>query len=183
MSATAVGRSFTKVVVGMGYKYAGDVSHCRRQMDVPPGKASRVPFRRRRYGVYDLAYEVPESPSTLRIYSLLDRLRAVHAKFPAVRRLVVDTINLAPVAFVAYMAGTVWQGVYRAINLYCLTVFFDRVCRCRHLDGWCFLHSQQLGDGALSSEACRCLAASWLCCAVINVQIDRMQCVLWQGCA
>lgn len=102
-------------------------------MNIPPVKASRGQFRCRRYGVYDLTYEdVASPPFTSRTYSLLDGFRAICKEIPHVRRQLVDTTRLAPAEFVAYMVTTVWLGIYSAINLYWLSVLFDRVCRSRH---------------------------------------------------
>ncbi|KAH0826870.1 hypothetical protein J3R83DRAFT_4409 [Lanmaoa asiatica] len=129
---------------------------------MPPGKNSRGRFRYRRYGVYDLTYEDATSPSiTLRIYSLLDGLQAIYEKIPHVRRQLADTVKLAPMEFIAYMATTVWQGIYLAINLYWVNILFDRL-------GDSFI------DGALSPEVYRSLATSWVFCAMINVAAGRI---------
>ena len=96
-------------------------------MDAPPDKSPRARFRYRRYGVYDVVYEDPASPLTLRIYAPLDMLHAVRVKLPAMQRLLADTLNTAPVAFVVYMVTTVWRGMYQAINLYMLIILFDMV--------------------------------------------------------
>ena len=101
-------------------------------MNGPPGKASRGRFRYRRYGVYDVTYEAAGSPFTLGIHSLLDGLWAIHEKMPAVRRLLADTIKLAPAAFIAYMVTAIWRGIYWAINLHWLSILFDAVCHSRH---------------------------------------------------
>lgn len=148
---------------------------------MPPKKAlPRSRFRYRRYGVYDLTYEDHTSPSlTLRIYSLSDRFRAIREKIPYVRRHLADTIELAPAEFIAYMVTTIWRGIYLAINLYWLSVLFDKVCRpCRsHKER--FLHPLQLGDssinGELFPEMYRSLATSWVSCAMINIAAGRIQ--------
>ncbi|KAF8552444.1 P-loop containing nucleoside triphosphate hydrolase protein [Imleria badia] len=131
-------------------------------MNLPPEKASRSRFRCRRYGVYDLTYEDPASaPFTSRIYSLLDGFRTIYEEIPYVRRQLVDTIKLAPMEFFVYMVTTIWLGIYSAINLYWLSVLFDKVLED------VFVH------GALPLEVYWSLATSWLSCAMVNVAARR----------
>lgn len=97
-------------------------------MNTSPRKAQTSRFRYRRYGVYDLTYEDVARPlSASRIYSLLDGFRAIFEAIPHVKRQIADMIMLAPAEFVAYVIITVWKGIYSAINLYWLSVLFDKV--------------------------------------------------------
>lgn len=96
-------------------------------MNIPPEKESHSRIRYRRVGVYDVAYE-ERLPFSLRIYSLLDELRAIRERMAPAKRLLADAMKLAPMAFIAYIATSFWRGVHSAIHLYWLIVMFDWVC-------------------------------------------------------
>ncbi|KAF9242027.1 P-loop containing nucleoside triphosphate hydrolase protein [Melanogaster broomeanus] len=130
--------------------------------DVGPEHVSGSRFQRRRYGIYEIAYDdVTPTPRTLGVLPLLDEFREVRKRAPYVRALLTDIMNLAPAAFVVYMMTAMWRGVASAINLYFLSYLF-------HLLEDSFI------SGTLIPEAYRFIAVSWVACALISVAVDRI---------
>jgi hypothetical protein len=97
-------------------------------IDVGPENVTDCKLRRRRYGIYEIAYEDDTStPQLLSARPLLDGLWQIRESAPYAQALLSDILKLAPGAFITYMMTTVWRSVSSAINIYFLSLLFNLV--------------------------------------------------------
>ncbi|KIK91850.1 hypothetical protein PAXRUDRAFT_34763 [Paxillus rubicundulus Ve08.2h10] len=129
---------------------------------VGPENVTGCKIRRRRHGIYEIAYEDDTStPQLLSVHPFLDAFWQIRESAPYAQALVTDMVKLAPGAFVTYMMTTVWRSISSAINIYFLSLLFN-------------LLDDSFTSGRLIPEAYRFVALSWVSCTLIGLVVDRM---------
>ncbi|KAH7889125.1 P-loop containing nucleoside triphosphate hydrolase protein [Phlebopus sp. FC_14] len=119
-------------------------------------------FRRRRHGIYEIAYEDLTSVHRSIVQpALLGDLLDIYRTVPYARTLFAEMLALAPAPFIAYMLSVFWISISSAINLYFLSFLFA-------------LLEDSFISGALSPETYRFVAVAWVSCAIASVFFDRM---------
>ncbi|KAF8835766.1 P-loop containing nucleoside triphosphate hydrolase protein [Paxillus ammoniavirescens] len=131
-------------------------------IDAIPENVTDCELRRRRYGIYEVAYEDDTStPRLLSARPLLDGLWRICESAPYAQTLLSDILKLAPGAFITYMMTTVWRSISSAINIYFLSLLFN-------------LLDDRFTSGRLIPEAYRFVALSWVSCTLIGLVVDRI---------
>ena len=99
-----------------------------------PGTTERKPtrspkkLRRRKYGIYEIAFEDDASTQCLWFPNHIPRtLEGITRTGPYAIRLFMEIWTLAPAAFCAYMLSVAWSSVSSAVNLYFLSVLLHLV--------------------------------------------------------
>lgn len=134
-----------------------------------PGTTERKPtrspkkLRRRKYGIYEIAFEDDASTQCLWFPNHIPRtLEGITRTGPYAIRLFMEIWTLAPAAFCAYMLSVAWSSVSSAVNLYFLSVLLH-------------LLDDNFTSGTLDPETYRFVALAWLSFTLISVTVHQMQ--------